>query len=176
MFPKNQLPKVSSSAPAGVPKVPLTYSITSGSSITGSRKEGSAQQNAVYEKSLVSALEKSGRFSSVRKGKGGAVHVDVDMLNHGNGPAAAASGFISGFTFTVIPAIASDQYKLTADARSSSGRSRRYVLDDGTTIVIWLPMIFAMPTNNPADVVPKVYENMFANLVVGMEKDGLLPR
>lgn len=173
-FPKNQLPKVSGGAPTAARKVSLTYSITSGSDLTGSRKEGSAQQNAIYGKSLVAAAEKSGRFSSVKNGKGGAVHVDVDMLNHGNGAAAAASGFISGFTFTIIPGVGTDQYKLTANARGSSGKSRRYVLEDGATIVIWLPMIFAMPTNHPADVVPKVHENMFANLVAEMEKDGLL--
>lgn len=175
-FPKNGLPKVPATQAANARKVPLTYSITSGHKLIGGRTEGGEQQQGIYGKSFAAAAEKSGRFSSVRQGKGGAVHVDVDMLNHGNGPAAMVSGFISGFTMLVIPAVAADNYTLTATARTSSGRSRKYVLEDGVTTVIWLPMIFAMATNHPATVVPAVHENMYGNLLLQMEKDGLLAR
>jgi hypothetical protein len=172
-FPKNQLPKASGAAATGGKKVPLTYSISTGHNLFGSRTEGAAAQNEVSGKSLVAALDKSGRFSSVKQGKGGAVHLEVDMLNHGNGGLAMASGFISGFSMLTIPGVASDNYTLTATARSS-GRSRKYVLDDGVTTVFWLPMILAMPFNYPGKVMPEVQENMYGNLIERMAKDGLL--
>lgn len=175
-FPKNQLPKVSATPASGAKKVSLTYSLKSGHDLTGSRTEGTAQQNGIYEKALVSAMEKSGRFSSVKSGKGGAVHLDLDMLNHGNGGLAFVSGFISGFSLFTIPGGGSDNYTLTANARTSSGRSREYRLDDGVTTVFWLPLIFAAPFANPLQVMPQVQENMFANLVPALEKDGLIPR
>lgn len=174
-FPKNGLPRVAGNQASGGRKVTMTYSLTSGHNLTGTRVEGVESQKGLYGKSLVAAAEKSGRFSSVREGKGGGVHVDVDMLNHANGGAAFVSGFISGLTFTAIPAFAADNYTLTATARSSSGKTRKYVLDDGVNTIIWLPMIFAMPTNHPESVVPEVHENMFRNLIVRMEQDGLVP-
>ncbi|HVJ47457.1 MAG TPA: hypothetical protein VM511_13790 [Luteolibacter sp.] len=169
-FPQNRLPKVEAGSTGGR-KVPLTYSLTSAHNITGSRTEGGEQQKAVYRKSLVAAAEKSGHISSVKEGKGG-VHVDVDMLNHGSGSMVLA--FISGFTFTAIPAFAEDNYTLTATARNSSGKTRKYVLDDGVNTIIWLPMIFAMPTNSLTTIVPRTHENMFGNLILQMEKDGFL--
>jgi len=112
----------------------------------------------------------------VKQGKGGPVHLEVDVLNHGNGPLAMVSGFISGFSMLTIPGGASDNYTLTATASTSSGRSRKYVLDDGVTTVFWLPMIFAMPFSHPAKVVPEVQENMFETLVERMAQDGVIPR
>src|SRR5689334_24409380 len=44
-----------------------------------------------------------------------------------------------GFSLLTIPAFATDNYKMTATASTSSGKSRQYVLDDGVTTVIWLP-------------------------------------
>jgi len=175
-FPKNRLPKLSESGTGKGKKVALTYSLSAGHRILKNRAEAGELQKESARKALVAAAEKSGRFSSVKEGTGGAVHVNADLLNHGNGPAAFVSGFISGFTFTAIPAVASDNYTLTADVRTSSGKSRNYVLDDGVTTVIWLPMIFAMPSHNPAKVTPEVHENLFGNLISQMEKDGLLPR
>ncbi len=175
-FPKNQLPKVSGTPASGVKKISLTYTVKSGHNLTGSRTEGTALQGGIYEKALVSAMEKSGRFSSVKSGRGGAVHLDVDMLNHGNGGLAFVSGFISGFSLFTIPGGGSDNYTLTANARTASGRSREYRLDDGVTTVFWLPLIFAAPFANPVKVMPEVHENMFANLIPAMERDGLIPR
>ena len=175
-FPKNQLPKVSVTQSAGGKKVPLTYKLTSGHNLTGTRVENPPAQNGNYEKLLVSALEKSGRFSSVKSGSGGAVHLDVDMLNHGNGGLAFVSGFVSGFTLLAIPGGGSDNYTLTATARTSSGRSRHYRLDDGVTTIFWAPLIFAAPFSSPMKVMPEVQENLFAHLVPAMEKDGMIPR
>jgi hypothetical protein len=175
-FPNNRLPKVAAQAPANVKKVPVTYSMKAGHNLTGSRTEYGAEQVKKLQSPLAAALEESGRFSSVREGKGGAVHVDVDMLNHGNAAAAAISGFITGFSFFTIPGFANDNYKLTATARTSSGKSRQYVLEDGVTTVFWLPMIIATPFAFPTQVIPKVQGNMYRNLIQNMENDGILPK
>lgn len=174
-FPKNQLAKVPDGAASVGKKIPATYSLSSGNALTG-RVSGNTQQNAVASKPLVSAFEKSGRFTSVKSGAGGAVHVEADMHNHGNLAAAAISGYISGLTFMIIPAVGTDNYTLTATVKTASGRSKKYVLEDGVTTVIWLPMIFAMPVKNPTVVVPEVQENMYRNLLEKMAQDGMLPR
>jgi len=129
-----------------------------------------------YDKEFESALNGSGRFSSVSKGKGGSVHVDVDMLNYGNGGAAMVSGFICGFSLFTVPGFGTDNYKLVATARSSAGKSRQYVLDDGVTTVFWLPLIFVAPFKSPMTVVPEVHENMYRNLIQHMERDGVIPK
>lgn len=175
-FPNNQLPKVAASAPSQAAKVPVTYTMKAGHNLTGSRSEFGDPQVQQLQKPLVSTLEQSGRFSSVRQGKGGAVQVDVDLLNHGNAAGAAISGFITGFSLFTIPGFAVDNYKLTATVRGKSGKSRQYVLEDGVTTVFWLPLIVATPFSFPNQVIPKVHENMYRNLLQNMENDGLLPK
>ena len=125
---------------------------------------------------MVSTFNKSERFTAVSQGKGGAVHVDMDLLNHGNPAAAATSGFITGFSLFTIPGFATDHYKLTATARTASGKSRQYVLEDRVTTVFWLPLIIATPFASPTSVYPKVQENMYRNLIVNMERDGIRPK
>ena len=174
-FPGNGVPKVASTPVSNVKKVSLTYQVTSGSATA----QGSGQSSIPVPQlspALESALKESGRFSSVSQGKGGAVHLDVNMRNYGNGAAAAVSGFISGFSFLTIPGVAKDNYKLTATARSASGKSRSYVLDDSATTVIWLPFVVAMPFSSPMTVIPKVQANMYRALIQNMENDGLIPR
>jgi hypothetical protein len=175
-FPGNRLPQVADTPVSNVKKVSLTYTLKSGSNITGSRVESPEKVRSATEQPLAHALNKSGRFTSVGQGKGGDVHVDVDMLNHGNAAAAGISGFITGFSFFTIPGFAIDHYKLTATARTSSGKSRQYILDDSMTTAFWLPLIVATPFTFPTTVGPKVHENMYRNLIVNMEKDGILPK
>lgn len=175
-FPNNRLPKVADTPATGTKKVSLSYSHKSGHNLTGNRAEFAPAANEKLAQAHVKTAQKSERFSSVTAGKGGDVHLDVDMLNHGNGTAAAISGFISGFTFLTIPGFATDNYKLTATARSSSGKSRQYVLEDGMTTMFWLPLIVATPFSFPTTVAPKVQENMYRNLYRNMENDGILPK
>ena len=175
-FSGGKLPKVADKPVTSAQKVSLTYSLKAGTNITGSRTEVSDKQRSAANTPMVNAFNKSQRFSSVSQGKGGAVHVEVDMLNHGNAAAAGISGFITGFSLFTIPGFAADNYTLTATARTASGKSRQYVLDDSMNTVLWLPFIFATPFANPVSVYPKVQENMYRNLMSNMERDGLLPK
>jgi hypothetical protein len=76
--------------------------------------------------------------------------------------------------FSLSLGFATDNYKLTATARNSSGKLSKYVLNDSVTTVFWLPMIFAMPFSSNANVVPEVRENMYRHLIQKMENDGIL--
>lgn len=172
----NQLPKVANTPATNVKKVPITYTFKAGSNLAGGQAEFAEPQRSKVEKPLVDALNKSERFSSVSQGKGGGVHVDVDVRNHGNAAAATISGFVTGASFLTIPGFATDHYKLTATARTASGQTRRYELNESVTTVIWLPLIVATPFAHPASVFPKVHENMYRNLIVNMERDGILPK
>lgn len=176
-FSGNKLPKATPPAASATKKVALTYSLKAGSKqMNGSRQNVDSANAQKYAKQITPFLQKSNRFSSITSGKGGDVHVDLDMYNHGNHGAAFASGFITGYTLGIIPGFATDQYKLTATARTSTGKSRQYVLDDSATTVIWLPLIVAMPFNGPTATIPKVHDNMYQNLFQRMEQDGLLPK
>lgn len=176
-FPNNRVPKVADSPAPNGKKVAITYSLASrAEALNGLHKETVSVENVHAEEPLTAALTKSGRFSSMSRGKGGNVHLDVEMLNYGNHGAAAVSGFISGFSLLTIPAFATDNYKLTATASTSSGKSRQYVLDDGVTTVIWLPFIVTAPFSNPVTAVPKVQENMYRNLIEKMESDGMISK
>lgn len=170
-FPGNGVPKVAANPATNVKKVSLTYLVKPGDPATSQ-----ALPVPQFSPAFESAINDSGRFTSVTQGKGGGVHLDVNMHNHGNGPAAMVSGFISGFSLFTIPCVAKDNYKLTATARSASGKTRSYVLEDSATTVIWLPMIFATPFANPTTVVPKVQANLYRNLIQNMENDGIIPK
>ncbi|RYD62196.1 MAG: hypothetical protein EOP83_15230 [Verrucomicrobiaceae bacterium] len=175
-FSGNQLPKVANKPATSVKKVPITYTLKAGSNLAGGQTEFAEPDRAKIEKTMVDAFHKSERFSSVSQGKGGGVHVDVDVRNHGNAAAATISGFISGATFLTIPGFATDHYKLTATARTASGKARQYELNESVTTVFWLPLIVATPFAHPGSVFPKVHENMYRNLIVNMERDGILPK
>jgi hypothetical protein len=172
-FPGNGVPKVAATPASNVKKVPLSYLVTAAATAPA---DGQSLPVPQFSPALESAIKDSGRFSSVTQGRGRGVHLDVNMRNYGNGPAAFASGFISGFSLFTIPGFGKDNYKLTATARSATGKTRNYVLEDSATTVIWLPLIVATPFSNPTIVVPEVQANLYRNLIQNMENDGIIPK
>lgn len=96
--------------------------------------------------------------------------VSVDESN----PGANLFAALSGFTFGVIPAWATLHVHLRVTATESE-QQHKYDLADKATMVIWLPMLLAMPfTGNPLDVEQEVHHNTYRNLVARMKNDGLL--
>ena len=75
--------------------------------------------------------------------------IRLDIYNHGNEGLAAVAGFISGLTFTVIPAAATDNYTLEAKLMNSAGTliNTSTNKDSITTWIgiVFLPMIAASP-------------------------------
>lgn len=175
-FPNNRVSKLSSAPVTTSKKVSLSYSFKAGNDLTGSREEFAPAVTQKLSGDFTTSLQGTQRFTSVSQGKGGAVHVDVDFLNYGNGASAMISGFISGFTFLTIPGVATDNYKVTATVRSASGKTRQYVLDDGATTVFWLPLIVATPFSSPMTVAPEVQKNLYLHVVQNMENDGIIPK
>jgi|GEM_PF-2385334 len=176
-FPSKKLPRVPAQPVQVGKKVSLSYQMAGGMEmITGKPADLNAKQLVTAESAFTAAAQKSGRFSSVTSGGKGDVSVKLHLYNHGNQALAMTSGFISGYTLFVIPGFATDQFKLTASVRTTSGKSRNYELNDAATTVFWLPLIVATPFQSPKTVIPQVHENMYRNLFSRMEADGLLPQ
>lgn len=90
-------------------------------------------------------LNESGLFSKYsfdEKDKAGSDYViRLNIYNHGNHGLAAAAGFISGLTLTVIPAAATDNYTLEAKLFDGSGK----VINESTnkdSITTWIGIVF----------------------------------
>lgn len=89
-------------------------------------------------------------------------------------PAAGIAGVISGFTFGAIPCWATTKVDLSATARNGA-EERTYELRDSATMVIWLPLIVAMPfSENPIKAEAEIDANAYRTLVLRMQQDGLL--
>lgn len=82
---------------------------------------------------------------------------------------------ISGFSFGIIPSWLTANPHVSADAVSGETKSS-YEAKDSYTMVTWLPMIFAFPFANPFDAEKEVNENVFNNLILNMQKDGVFTR
>jgi hypothetical protein len=175
-IPHHEVSKLPSTPVNATRKVSLTYTAKQ---TAGKTENDDAAINVISEEApspFLTTAFNSGRFSDVNKGQGGDVHVDVKFLNYGNRNLAALSGLITGFSMLTIPGGAADHYKLTATARTASGKSRQYTVKDGATIVIWLPFIVALPFTSPLKAHEQVQQNMYRHLFQDMEKDGLLPK
>lgn len=91
-------------------------------------------------------------------------------------PGAGIPAMISGFTFGVIPSWATAGANLRVGV-TSAGNEHRYNVSDSATMVMWLPMILAMPfTESPLTVDRSLNENTYKTLVLRMKNDGLLSR
>lgn len=89
-------------------------------------------------------------------------------------PAAGIAGMISGFTFGAIPCWATTKVHLGATA-SNGADERTYDLRDSATMVIWLPLIVAMPfSENPIKAEAEIDANAYRTLIVRLQQDGLL--
>jgi hypothetical protein len=112
----------------------------------------------------------SGLFSSYSFDAFQQGHVDQTIklyfYNHGSTGAAAASGFISGFTFGLIPGEATDRYTLLTDA--GTGVSGQLTSNDEihTWIGIWfLPMAGNTPEKAVTTTFTQMLNDAFKQLV-----------
>lgn len=123
------------------------------------------------ETELVSVLQSSEYFSKVTKADSSAdISIDIVLTNSGN-PAAMVPALITGLSLYTIPSWATDNFNLVAKAERKDGLKKEYVLADSTTLVQWLPMIFAFPAKN-FSVVPEVRKNMYRKVLADMKADG----
>lgn len=136
---------------------------------------GMGQIKSVAEK----VTKESGLFSKYSLDPFNARDMDyqikIDMINHvPNLGAAMAMGFISGFTFGVIPAAATDNYVLRASVLDKSGNViKKY--EYRSHVTTWIGLIFIpMMAYSPQTVIPEHWENMVKRAYEQIVKDNML--
>ncbi|NMG36056.1 hypothetical protein GRF61_16535 [Azoarcus sp. TTM-91] len=95
----------------------------------------------------------------------------LDIYNHGNTGLAMAAGFISGFTFGVIPAAATDNYTLEAKLADTSGTvvSKATNKDSITTWIglVFIPAMAATPEKALTGTLDNQLKTVLKELVEG---------
>lgn len=173
-FPKHRVPETGQLPPPADASQALqaSYQFTLETDIGEKYLQNIRQQ---FEKEFVDVLKKSGYFAMLSPGQEGRIHIEADMLNYKDVVADAVGILIGGLSLCTIPIWVTDNYKVTVKVTTSEGKQAEYVLDDAMTTVIWLPMIVATPFKSPIKVSTDVRKNMYRNLILKMQEDGLLP-
>lgn len=129
-------------------------------------------------RSVVSAaIKKTELFSQVDFTQRDAANIDytvsVNVYNHGNEAGAAVSGFIAGFTFGVIPGMATDNYVVEIEVKDNLGNvlSKRVNRDSiDTWIGIWfIPQM----SNTPEKAMTNVLQNQISSALIDLFNEGV---
>lgn len=87
---------------------------------------------------------------------------------------AMVGAFITGLSLYTIPSWLTVTPQITAEVTSGETK-HTYSFQDSMTMVQWLPMIFALPfTGDPISEGQKMENNVYKNLLLNIQKDGLL--
>jgi hypothetical protein len=138
------------------------------------KQEFPENTKALLKKEFTGVMKDSGCFASLSAGTQGGMHMDVRLVDSGSA-AAMIPAIITGLSLYTIPSWVTDHYDVTVKVMPLDGRERTYQLGDAMTTVQWLPMIVVAPFKNMVGVSEDVRVNIWKNLVVRMQKDGLLP-
>lgn len=140
----------------------------------GAKQEHADGVRTFLENEFLGVLNKSGQFGSATKlGDQGDIDVQARLVNSGS-PAALFPAFLTGLSLYTIPSWVTDKYCITAKVTTRDKKEYRYELVDSMTTVQWLPLIVVAPFKNMIKVSKNVRENMWKNLIVRMEKEGVL--
>lgn len=173
VFPRNELPKVSTFPPLSNEgdKVSVRYSFASSMDLFGKRPHAE-NLRIQLEREFKDVLLESGYFGVVSADKGD-LNVAVTMNDVGS-PAALVPAVITGLSLYTIPSWATDRFEITAKVTLNNGKVFKYELADSATLVQWLPMIFAAPFYR-IDTIPRdVRKNLWRSLLLQMRNDGIL--
>lgn len=175
-FQKHRLPEVDKlPVPAGGNEsVKASYSFSSGFDLGKGRREQDQKIRMTLEDEFVSVLKESGYFAMLQPVKNGGIYIEADILNYGSGTAVIIAGVIGGMTLGAIPVWVTDNFKVTVTVTTPEGKRHEYVLDDAITTVIWLPFVFVLPFKTPNKESIDVRKNIYRNLILKMQQDGLL--
>jgi hypothetical protein len=178
-FEKEQLTRVENlpdvSQYTNKPTIFVDFSFYNGE--PDSNHSENTQAKTQLEPVITQAIEKTGLFSkySFDKDKAGSSDytITVNVYNHGNKGAAFASGFLTGFTFGVIPGSATDNYTVSVEAIDKNGNVlSKHVNDDAvqTWIGIWfIPMM----GNTPQKAISNTLENQIVTALVELFNDSV---
>jgi hypothetical protein len=126
------------------------------------------------EDEFVSVLKESGYFAKLQPVKNGGIYIEADVLNYGSQTAGFFAGTICGLTLFTIPVWITDNYKVTVTVTTPEGKRYEYIFDDAITTVMWLPFVFVLPFKSPNKESIDVRKNIYRNLILKMQQDGLL--
>jgi hypothetical protein len=135
---------------------------------------GDAELDRLARRELESAI----RLAGARLELSGRVadpdaHLVAEVKSIGNPGAQFLSGFLSGFTFAVVPAYASIEYVMEVELHSGAKFPKRYRYADSTSL--WI-QIFLLPFTNSSDrVAEDLIADMMRSLAHDMQRDGFLP-
>lgn len=90
-----------------------------------------------------------------------------------NSAAGLVPAIITGLSLYTIPSWATSHVHLAVDVKRS-GKDYKYDLKDHSTMVQWLPMMFAFPFANPFTIEKEVSENAHRTLVAKLVQEGVL--
>ncbi|WP_101758840.1 hypothetical protein [Oceanicoccus sp. KOV_DT_Chl] len=122
-------------------------------------------------------LKNSGLFSEFTFDKFKQEEMDYTLqlhfYNHGEMGAAAVSGFITGFTFGVIPGAATDNFTLKSELKDNT--SSLLALQNTDSMTTWIGIWFIpMMANDPGSTSQKVLINQIKTVISEMiEKEQL---
>ena len=124
--------------------------------VNGEELEVNKSILSIWRKQTVSAYRESGLFSEVKTGLVDSdLRAEIKILDQGEGSLGLA--FLSGFTFTLIPAKAYDEFFVTTTLIDNEGRELgRIVKSETINSWIQLFLIFVMPFNWPNSVAKEV--------------------
>jgi len=131
------------------------------------------ERNPLHKGQFDAAIRSSGCCDIVDTAEQADVVIEGVAVNHST-PGAGIPAMITGFTFGVIPSWATLRVHLKATAKDGE-QEYTYDVSDSATMVMWLPMLLAMPfSDNPMKVERDIYQNTYRTLVARMKNDGLL--
>ncbi|MHB8138282.1 MAG: hypothetical protein ACYDGO_07815 [Smithellaceae bacterium] len=169
-FPGNKLQQVSSFPPLTEVEKQKTVSYALAAEIDLFGKVNNPLSRSIAENELADVVRESGYFTAWGSGINGEVAINAKFVNSGN-PAAMIPAFITGLTLYIVPSWATDTFTLTAKVKTQDGKEYSYELEDTSTLVQWLPMVFV--PGSMIEVPLSVRKNIWKNLILKMRQDGV---
>lgn len=124
------------------------------------------------------AMKDMGYFSRFNEGNHPGdkkIHLSVQVRRINN-PLAGIPAFITGYTLFTFPSFAGETWEVNTDVTTPEGEKLSYSFKDGFTTVNWLPMALVFPFNNPVRAPKEIRLNIYRNLILKMQRDGVIPK
>ena len=149
----------------------LTYTFTSWVDDGHLEKEKNREQ--VHADEFSSVLNDAGYFSILEPGGNGDIHIQAVLLVSYSGNLVRLGTGLTFMTLGWLPSWTTVTYKATVKV-SSKGKDYEYILEDRLTKVRWFAMIFFATSRKPSEVASSVRKNIYKNLLLKMQQDGVL--
>ena len=101
-------------------------------------------------------------------------NIEFKMNTESNDVLNFISGFISGYSLTLIPGYSSEDYKLNVKVKKEKKLLKTYEYSNGIEMYIWLPLVLFNTETKAQKVQTQIIDNMIKKLIFDMQKDGLL--